>query len=132
MAGFDAAGKAYIASPTRNIVFALVCLLLLGSCATARDQASIRDGLLTLNLRQAAFLEEWGKPDRTYATTGEEIIRAGWNGGGGSFFRGKEAFEVWIYEARKTELVFSRRKVLVGWKTDATVKELSAPSTPSK
>jgi len=55
-------------------------------------------------------------------------MRAGWGGGGGSFFRGQQILEVWVYERKKAELVFTDRKVLAGWKSDATVKELSSPS----
>jgi len=109
----------------------LVVAFVLVSCA-GRDREWIREGLLTLNLRQSAFLEEWGKPDRIYVTSGEEIMRAGWGrDGGGFFFKGKETFEVWVYEAKRTDLVFNRGKRLVAWKSGATVKELSSPA-PSK
>jgi len=100
------------------IAFALV--------ACAHDQETIRSGMLTLNLRQSAFLDEWGRPERTYVTSGQDIIRAGWSGNGGNFFRGRDTFEVWVYPAKKTELVFDRKKRLAGWKTDATVQELSS------
>jgi len=109
-------------------LFLVVVALLLISCATLRDREKIRDGLLTMDLRQAAFLEEWGKPDRTYVTSGQDIVTAGWSGASGGFFKGKEAFEVWVYERKKTELVFNRKKTLTGWKTNATVQELSAPA----
>jgi len=104
---------------------ALAMALILISCA--HDQETIREGMLTLNLRQSAFLDEWGKPDRTYVTSGQEIMQAGWNQQGGGFFKGRETFEVWVYTARKTELLFNRKKRLAGWKTDATVQELSSP-----
>jgi hypothetical protein len=110
----------------KKILVVMIAVLLV-SCGTLRDQEKIQDGLLTLGLRQAAFLSEWGTPDKTYATTGQDIVSAGWNGSGGSFFKGKETFEVWVYDARKTELIFGRKKSLVGWKTNATTKELASP-----
>jgi len=109
----------------KKIWFVVIVLILI-SCS--KDREWIREGLLTMNLRQSAFLEEWGKPDRTWVTSGEEIMRAGWNNNGGGFFKGKETFEVWIYEEKKTELVFNREKHLAAWKTRATVKELSIPN----
>jgi|SRR5258708_18297259 len=111
----------------KTALLAAIAVVILVSCAAVQDRQKIQDGLLTMGLRQSAFLEEWGKPDRTHVTSGQEIMRAGWSGGGGSFFRGKETFEVWVYEKRKTELVFNRRKTLAGWQTDATVRELASP-----
>ena len=115
----------------RLATLGFVIALLLTGCGpyrVERDRETIRDGLLTLNLRQAAFLEEWGKLDRTRNRQGKEMMRAGWGSGGGSFFKGQQTLEVWVYEKKKTELVFTERKVLAGWKSDATVKELSTQS----
>src|SRR3954468_20527541 len=104
---------------------ALAMALVLMACATY-DQEIIRDGMLTLSLRQSAFMDEWGKPDRTFVTSGQDIMQADWNRSGGGFFKGRQTFEVWVYAARKTDLLFDRKKRLAGWKTDATVQELSS------
>lgn len=102
-------------------------LLLVGGCATTPwDQMAIREGLLQPNIRQQAFLYEWGKPTRTSVTTGDEIMKAGVNKYGGFFFKGKLTYEVWSYEGKETTLVFSRKQ-LIAWQTDETVQQLSAP-----
>jgi len=95
-----------------------------------RDQ--LRGGLLTMGIPQSSFLEVWGMPDQTYVTSGQDIMEAGWNQGSGSFFRGKRTLEVWKYESKKSELIFDRRKNLAAWKTNATVKELAAPTPAPK
>ena len=92
----------------------ILCFLFFVACS--HDPQRVRDGLMTTGIRQSAFLEEWGKPDRTYVTTGQELITAGVSGNRGSFFKGRERLEVWVYEQRKTELVFSKRR-LVSWTT---------------
>jgi len=85
-----------------------------------------------MNLPQSAFLAEWGKPDRIYVTTGEDIVKAGWGSAGGSFFKGKETYEVWVYEAKKTELVFSRKRRLETWKSELRVSELTSQGKASE
>ena len=115
----------------RKIILGLLIGILVVSCGARRDAHSIREGLLTLNLRQQAFLSEWGKPDRTFVTTGSEIVQAGWSGTNGGFFKGKQTLEVWVYESKKTELVFGRNKLLAAWKTEASVQELSTQRTPA-
>jgi hypothetical protein len=104
---------------------ALAILCVLTACTTNRQL--IRGGMLALGMPQSAFLAEWGKPTRQSTTTSEEMMSAGWNEFGGSFFKGKRMFEVWIYEDQKTELVFQRNKRLAAWKTRSTVQELSKP-----
>ena len=110
----------------------LVLILALAGCAAIRGRDQLRDGLLTMGIPQASFLEVWGMPDQTYVTSGQDIIEAGWNQGSGSFFRGKRTLEVWKYESKKTELIFDRRKNLAAWKTSATVKELATPASVAK
>ena len=85
-----------------------------------------------MNLPQSAFLAEWGKPDRIYVTSGQDIIAANWGGGGGSFFKGKETYEVWAYEVKKTELVFSRKRRLAAWKSGLSVRELAKPKEATR
>ena len=109
-----------------NGLIAILILSGITGCAHF-DRERIRDGLLTQNIRQSAFLDEWGKPDRIYLKSGDEIIQASVNSfRGGSFYKGKHTFEVWVYESKKTELVFNSRKRLAGWTTSATVNELSS------
>ena len=110
----------------------LVVVLILAGCATMRGSEQLRGGLLTMGIPQASFLEVWGKPDQTYVTSGQDIMEAGWNQGGGTFFRGKRTFEVWKYESKKTEVIFDRRKNLAAWKTNATVRELAVPAMEAK
>ena len=109
-----------------------VVVLILTGCATMRGSDQLRDGLLTMGIPQASFLEVWGKPDQTYVTSGQDIMEAGWSQGGGNFFKGRQTLEVWKYEARKTEVIFDRRKKLAAWKTNSTVKELAAPAPKAK
>jgi hypothetical protein len=111
----------------KRIFIVLITLVFLASCATYRDQQKIKEGMLTMNLRQSAFLKEWGKPYKIHTTTSEEIMSAGWNGMGGGFRKGKDVLEVWVYDTKKTELVFNRRKLLVNFRTEATVEELTTP-----
>ncbi len=112
----------------RRVVWISVVLLVVAmtSCSHAleRQQASIRDGLITLDLHQLAFLEVWGKPFRTSTISGEEVTRGGFFAVSGSFVKGKELLEIWAYEAREIDLVFHNKR-LVGWRTDRTVAELA-------
>ena len=106
------------------LLLTLVCLLFV-SCSS--DRAQLREGMLGLRLRQSAFLDEWGKPDRTHTATGDEVTNVQWSKTGGGFYKGKHTFEVWTYESRKTELTFNYKHRLVGWTSQATVKELAKP-----
>lgn len=58
--------------------------------------------------------------------SGEEFTSANWNGFGGGQFKGKTDYCVWIYESRKTELAFDRKRNLVGFTTDLSRQELEA------
>jgi hypothetical protein len=99
---------------------ALILLVVLAGCGTGR----LDQGIIELNQRQSDFVRAWGLPDRQYTKTGDEITSAGWGGYGGSFFRGKRLFEIWVYESRKTELAFDNKKRLAGYKTDLSRQEL--------
>lgn len=102
-------------------------LLLVGGCTAVIHQDAIRKGMLQPGLSRIAFEREWGLPQRTRMSTGQEIISAGWGARGGGFFKGKVAYEIWVYENRDVELAFDNKKRLVGWKTDKSVQELSTP-----
>ena len=101
--------------------------LTLTGCAEQKERADIRRGLLTLDLSQDAFLGVWGRPTHTVAMSGDEIIKAGVTGWG-FFFKRREMYEKWDYEARHTELIFYSHN-LVAWRTSETVQQLAAPST---
>jgi hypothetical protein len=102
-----------------------VVLVLFGSvgCALQRHREWVREGVLIRGLHRDAFLEEWGRPDRTYTITGDEAMNAAWAGGTGFFFKGKAVYDAWEYLSRDTTLVFSNAK-LVTWKTTKTTEEL--------
>jgi hypothetical protein len=80
-----------------------------------------------MDLPEDAFLDVWGKPDRTSTISSDEVSQANLSRFGGSFFRGKQTLEVWTYDSRHADLVFDKRKKLIGWKTDRTVDQLSSP-----
>jgi hypothetical protein len=111
----------------RNSLLASLLVLVIiaaSGCAIERHRANIRDGLLIRGLHWDAFLKEWGYPNRTATITGEEAIEAGWNSYGGSFSKGRAAYDLWEYSDPAVTLVFHRQR-LVSWKTDLTVQELS-------
>jgi hypothetical protein len=108
----------------------LLLVMAISACAAMRARDNVRDGLLTLDTPQDAFLDVWGKPDRTSVTSSEQIIQAGWTGMRGGFFKGRRTLEVWMYEEKKVELVFYRKR-LSGWRTDSSVKELATPQAPA-
>jgi hypothetical protein len=93
--------------------------------ATRLDQ-----GILDLGTNQSAFVDVWGLPDRQQVRTSEEFASAsaGWGTSGGSFrfAKGKAPLDVWVYESRKTELVFDTKKRLVAFRTDLSREELKA------
>ncbi len=111
----------------RVIPIFVVFVLFLG-CTTTMDKhrEQIRSGLLTTGLNREAFLKEWGMPDRTSVMTSDEVIRAGFIGSAGGFFKGKVPLDVWVYEKREVTLVFHGLR-LVGWKTEKTTRELGTP-----
>jgi hypothetical protein len=104
----------------------LLAAALLASCAAQRDRDNIRQGLLTLDLPQTAFLDVWGRPTQTAATSGDEIIKEGVAGWGSFFFKRREMYEKWDYSPRNVELIFYNQR-LVAWKTSETVQQLATP-----
>ena len=111
-----------------RLMLAIVLSLILAACGTMRAKEKVSQGLLELDQPVKVFLDLWGNPNRTLVISGDEIIKGSLSGYSGSFYKGKENYQVWIYSSRKTELVFSRQQRLVGWKTDLSVEELAAPS----
>jgi hypothetical protein len=107
----------------RGIVLALACALALLACAAQRDRDTVKQGLLLRGVRQQAFIDVWGPPERTSTRIGEDRLDAGWGGQGGYFFKGRATYEVWEYPARGVTLVFYG-KTLATWKTDKTTSEL--------
>jgi hypothetical protein len=112
----------------RTILMLVFAMLFLASCASERARQSVRDGMLALDLPQQAFLEVWGKPDRTSVMSGDDVMKASVGGYAGTFFKGKETFQIWSYTSRQVDLIFSRQGRLVAWKTEQTVKQLAAPN----
>jgi hypothetical protein len=108
----------------RGIVLALVCALTLLACAGMRDRDTVRQGLLVSGVRQQAFIDVWGPPERTSTMIGEDRLDAKW-GVGGYLFKGRAAYDVWEYPARGVTLVFYRG-TLATWKTDRTTSELKS------
>ena len=43
----------------------------------------------------------------------------------GRFFKGKKPIVIWVYTARKTELAFSEKRQLIGFKTELSRQELA-------
>jgi hypothetical protein len=105
---------------------ALVLAALLLSACISKDVRDLRQGLIELNFKQQTFLDEWGPPDHTSVTSGDEIMQAGISAYSGFFFKGRQTYEVWDYKSRKTSLVFFRKKI-AAWKTDASTQELAKP-----
>ena len=106
----------------RGFVLALVCALALLACAAQRDRDTVKQGLLVIGVRQQAFRDVWGPPERTSTMTGEDRFVAKW-GGGGYLFKSRAEYDVWEYSARGVTLVFYRG-TLATWKTDKTTSEL--------
>lgn len=101
-----------------------IAAVLLAGCAGYQARENLRSGVLVLDLTQHDFLEIWDRPTHTAAVTGDEVIKSGVAGWGGFFFKGREMYEMWTYEARQTRLVFYQRK-LVAWKTSWPVESLA-------
>lgn len=93
------------------VFFSLVTVT---ACA---DNWRVEEGLMIIGIRQSAFLSVWGKPSRTFVTSGQEVMRANVGNQQGSFFKGRETLEVWEYPDRKTTLIFSRQR-LRDWKIE--------------
>ena len=110
----------------RKIALLIIVLSLFVGCAMARHREQIRSGLLTVGLNRNAFLTEWGMPTKSQSMSSEEFMSAGWGQYSGRFYKGKTSLNVWIYEEREITLVFDGI-VLVGWKTEKTIKELESP-----
>lgn len=104
-------------------------------CHAKAHRKYVSDGLLVTGLNREAFLLEWGPPERTRTMTGEEIMQAGWGigvgGGKGFFFKGKQTYDLWVYEKKGVELVFLGLR-LIAWKTEKSVEELKTLKPPGK
>jgi hypothetical protein len=110
-----------------RLLFVLLACASLTACAAGRQRDEIRHGILTVEIRQQAFLDVWGAPTRTSVVHSEEdMIKAGIAPFNGFLIKGKETYEVWNYDSRKTVLVFDDRE-LVAWSTPQTVQELATP-----
>ncbi len=112
-----------------SIITTLLALILLNACAMARHREQVRNGVLMTGLNGRAFLEEWGAPTRTSTMTGEEVARAEWERGfgsfSGSFTRGKQTYDVWDYG--EVILIFQHVRGnlrLVAWKSEMDVSQL--------
>ena len=104
----------------------LLALALLAACGMARHREQIREGLLTRGLHRKAFLEEWGRPDRTFPLpTRETRLRT--YPGGAEWER--VVYEVWEYRDRATCLTFDGVR-LVGWDTGRTDCTPAPPREP--
>lgn len=107
----------------RRALVIVACVLTMAACATQRDRDTVSQGLLMSGLRQQAFLDVWGLPERTSTMSGDERTQAGWGGPGGYFFRGKRPYDVWEYPSRGVVLIFEEGR-LATWKTDKSTSEL--------
>lgn len=114
------------------LTLSLAGTLLLGACASYSHRGDLRQGRLALDTSQASFLNVWGNPTHTAAVSGDEVVRLGIAGWGGFFFKGRQMYEMWEYDARQTQLVFYDRR-LVAWKTQQTVEQLAGtPTSPAR
>lgn len=112
---------------TSRLVLVILAFILIGGCAGARERKQVCSGLLQIGLHAQSFQQVWGNPTRTKVISGDEIMRAGWSGGGGGFYKGKAHFQVWSYEDHGVDLVFTtgKKSTLAGWSTQKTLQELS-------
>jgi hypothetical protein len=100
---------------------ALCVAINLAGCAwmgpsEADAKASLRAGMLQVRMGQSVIVELWHLPTFVYVKNGKELADAGWKGAaGGHSFKGRDIYEVWVYETRKTEVVFKDKQV-VAWK----------------
>lgn len=88
-----------------KILFLFLSCLLLLTCAVSEERHYIRKGVIKSGLPQRAFLQEFGKPDRTYAMTS-----------GAVYAKGQVPMDVWVYESQNIELAFCDGR-LAGWRT---------------
>jgi hypothetical protein len=110
------------------LILSTLIVWVLSGCAMARHKQQICDGLITTGLNRNAFLQVWGRPERTESISSEEFLRAGWSGYSGGVFKGKKSLDLWEYRRIAIKLVFDDI-VLVGWHTDKTVQELKMKGT---
>lgn len=112
---------------TSRLFIVILAFVLFAGCAGSREWKQVCSGLLQTGLHAESFLQVWGNPTRTKVISGDEIMRAGWGGGGGGFYKGKAHFQVWSYEDHGVDLVFTtgKKSTLVGWNTKKTLQELS-------
>jgi hypothetical protein len=86
------------------VVLFTSCLFFL-TCAVLKERSYIRKGIIKSDLQQEAFLEEWGKPDRTYSILNDV-----------GYPKGQIPIKVLVYENQNIELAFSEER-LIGWRT---------------
>lgn len=107
----------------RHYVILFMAMLLVAGCAMQKHRRYIREGLFVSGLNREAFLAEWGNPDETYTTSGEEVAKldvklSGFKKGA-TFLKGKPLLDVWVYKGRDAVLVFEGLR-LVSWKIKDT------------
>lgn len=118
----------------KRVAIVVGLIFLIAGCAAYKQSEMVRSGILRRDIRQEAFIDVWGAPDRTRVITFKdenESTSLGWDfdrgGGSGGLFKGKKSrsFEEWAYEKSGVTLLFSGRS-LTDWKTDKTVEQLKA------
>ncbi len=114
------------------VALVVLSLTVLAGCSHTgehRHAHYVRDGMLKIGIGQQAFLDVWGQPERTSVVQSAEQITAKWGGGGGNFFKGSKALEMWSYNKSEIELLFDGSK-LIAWKTNKTTQELKSIAKP--
>lgn len=115
-----------------RVIIIAIAVTTLSACVGPKNRKLVCSGLLEVGIYRDAFQQMWGTPTRTGVVSGDEILKAGWGGGGGSFYKGKTHFEMWSYEDRGVILFFTtKERKLAGWTTQKTVQELAA-AAPDK
>lgn len=94
------------------------------------QRKDIRIGHFYTGMYRKAFFDEWGYPEKTLSMSSEEYsnFSSNWSGnwGGATYFRGRAPLDVWVYESKKTVVVFHGRG-LVGWSTGDEALEILRP-----
>lgn len=108
-----------------QVLFVVLSLLTVSACSSMSERNLIRRGLLSVDISQQTFLNQWGPPTTTSALSGDELISTKAAGEGRLYFRGNRVYEIWDYTEPDVRLVFFERE-LVAWQTDQTVEQLVA------